>query len=51
MAEMAHSQTLKTHMITEKQTANDTNTAVKNPLGLKKIHHIEFYFGNAKQGE
>lgn len=23
----------------------------KNPLGLKKIHHIEFYVGNAKQAE
>lgn len=27
------------------------NTAVQNPLGLKKIHHIEFYVGNAKQAE
>src|SRR5688572_13214847 len=24
---------------------------VKNPLGLKKIHHVEFYVGNAKQAE
>ncbi|MEO6334778.1 MAG: VOC family protein, partial [Pyrinomonadaceae bacterium] len=23
----------------------------KNPLGLKKIHHVEFYVGNAKQSE
>ena len=23
----------------------------KNPLGLKRIHHIEFYVGNAKQAE
>jgi 4-hydroxyphenylpyruvate dioxygenase len=23
----------------------------KNPLGLKKIHHVEFYVGNAKQAE
>jgi 4-hydroxyphenylpyruvate dioxygenase len=23
----------------------------QNPLGLKKIHHIEFYVGNAKQAE
>lgn len=23
----------------------------KNPLGLKKIHHIEFFVGNAKQAE
>lgn len=38
-------------MITETQTAIDTNTAVKNPLGLKKIHHVEFYVGNAKQAE
>lgn len=27
------------------------NTAVQNPLGLKKIHHVEFYVGNAKQAE
>ncbi len=38
-------------MITETQTAIDTDTAVKNPLGLKKIHHVEFYVGNAKQAE
>ncbi len=25
--------------------------ADKNPLGLKKIHHVEFYVGNAKQAE
>jgi 4-hydroxyphenylpyruvate dioxygenase len=25
--------------------------AEKNPLGLKKIHHVEFYVGNAKQAE
>ncbi len=24
---------------------------VQNPLGLKKIHHVEFYVGNAKQAE
>ena len=24
---------------------------MKNPLGLKKIHHVEFYVGNAKQAE
>ncbi len=23
----------------------------RNPLGLKKIHHVEFYVGNAKQAE
>jgi 4-hydroxyphenylpyruvate dioxygenase len=23
----------------------------KNPLGLKRIHHVEFYVGNAKQAE
>jgi len=23
----------------------------KNPLGLRKIHHVEFYVGNAKQAE
>ncbi|MCM8761188.1 MAG: 4-hydroxyphenylpyruvate dioxygenase, partial [Candidatus Omnitrophica bacterium] len=23
----------------------------ENPLGLKKIHHVEFYVGNAKQAE
>ncbi len=23
----------------------------QNPLGLKKIHHVEFYIGNAKQAE
>ncbi len=38
-------------MITETNTAIDTNTEVKNPLGLKKIHHVEFYVGNAKQAE
>ena len=38
-------------MITETHTEVDTNTAVKNPLGLKKIHHVEFYVGNAKQAE
>ena len=38
-------------MITETQTAINTDTAVKNPLGLKKIHHVEFYVGNAKQAE
>ncbi len=27
------------------------NAVVKNPLGLKKIHHVEFYVGNAKQAE
>lgn len=36
-------------MITETNKAVDT--AVKNPLGLKKIHHVEFYVGNAKQAE
>ena len=38
-------------MITETNTAIDTNKAVQNPLGLKKIHHVEFYVGNAKQAE
>ncbi|MFN0140777.1 MAG: 4-hydroxyphenylpyruvate dioxygenase [Pyrinomonadaceae bacterium] len=38
-------------MITETNTATDTDTAVQNPLGLKKIHHVEFYVGNAKQAE
>jgi 4-hydroxyphenylpyruvate dioxygenase len=38
-------------MITEYQTATNPDTAVKNPLGLKKIHHVEFYVGNAKQAE
>ncbi|HMT07460.1 MAG TPA: 4-hydroxyphenylpyruvate dioxygenase [Pyrinomonadaceae bacterium] len=38
-------------MITETNTAIETNTAVQNPLGLKKIHHVEFYVGNAKQAE
>ncbi|MBE7517409.1 MAG: 4-hydroxyphenylpyruvate dioxygenase [Chloracidobacterium sp.] len=26
-------------------------TEQNNPLGLKKIHHVEFYVGNAKQAE
>ncbi len=26
-------------------------TTEQNPLGLKKIHHVEFYVGNAKQAE
>lgn len=38
-------------MITEKSVTVETNTAVANPLGLKKIHHVEFYVGNAKQAE
>ncbi len=38
-------------MITETNTAINTEAAVKNPLGLKKIHHVEFYVGNAKQAE
>ncbi|MEQ1643255.1 MAG: 4-hydroxyphenylpyruvate dioxygenase [Pyrinomonadaceae bacterium] len=38
-------------MITETNTTVEVNTAVKNPLGLKKIHHVEFYVGNAKQAE
>ena len=38
-------------MITDINTAVETNTAVQNPLGLKKIHHVEFYVGNAKQAE
>ncbi|HEX3102389.1 MAG TPA: VOC family protein, partial [Pyrinomonadaceae bacterium] len=38
-------------MITDTATAVNTDTAVKNPLGLKKIHHVEFYVGNAKQAE
>ena len=25
--------------------------STENPLGLKKIHHVEFYVGNAKQAE
>jgi 4-hydroxyphenylpyruvate dioxygenase len=36
-------------MITETNKAIDT--AVQNPLGLKRIHHVEFYVGNAKQAE
>jgi 4-hydroxyphenylpyruvate dioxygenase len=36
-------------MITEKNIAVDTE--IRNPLGLKKIHHVEFYVGNAKQAE
>ncbi len=36
-------------MITETNTP--VNTTVQNPLGLKKIHHVEFYVGNAKQAE
>ncbi len=38
-------------MITDINTAVEINTAVQNPLGLKKIHHVEFYVGNAKQAE
>jgi 4-hydroxyphenylpyruvate dioxygenase len=38
-------------MITETNKAVDTDTPVQNPLGLKKIHHVEFYVGNAKQAE
>src|SRR3954454_1189802 len=38
-------------MITQTQTTVDTKVTQQNPLGLKKIHHIEFYVGNAKQAE
>lgn len=38
-------------MITETNIAVERNKAVQNPLGLKKIHHVEFYVGNAKQAE
>jgi len=38
-------------MITETNTTLNTETAAQNPLGLKKIHHVEFYVGNAKQAE
>jgi 4-hydroxyphenylpyruvate dioxygenase len=38
-------------MITDTNTAINTSIDVKNPLGLKKIHHVEFYVGNAKQAE
>src|SRR6476469_4130385 len=38
-------------MITETNTAVETKLGVQNPLGLKKIHHVEFYVGNAKQAE
>jgi 4-hydroxyphenylpyruvate dioxygenase len=38
-------------MITEANTAIETKPGVQNPLGLKKIHHVEFYVGNAKQAE
>ncbi|MER3429650.1 MAG: 4-hydroxyphenylpyruvate dioxygenase [Blastocatellia bacterium] len=38
-------------MIKQTNTAVDKNFAVNNPLGLKKIHHVEFYVGNAKQAE
>ena len=38
-------------MITETKTAVDTEVRKQNPLGLKKIHHVEFYVGNAKQAD
>ncbi len=38
-------------MITETDIASETKKVVQNPLGLKKIHHVEFYVGNAKQAE
>ncbi len=38
-------------MITETNTAIETDVRTQNPLGLKKIHHVEFYVGNAKQAE
>lgn len=38
-------------MIRESNKAIEANAAVHNPLGLKKIHHVEFYVGNAKQAE
>ncbi len=38
-------------MIIETKTAIDTEVRKQNPLGLKKIHHVEFYVGNAKQAE
>ena len=30
---------------------NSKVMTTQNPLGLKKIHHVEFYVGNAKQAE
>src|SRR6187401_2968321 len=38
-------------MITETNTGVETGVRKQNPLGLKKIHHVEFYVGNAKQAE
>ena len=38
-------------MIKERSTAVDKSSEERNPLGLKKIHHVEFYVGNAKQAE
>lgn len=38
-------------MITETNTAINNEVQKQNPLGLKKIHHVEFYVGNAKQAE
>jgi 4-hydroxyphenylpyruvate dioxygenase len=38
-------------MITQTNTAINTEAQKQNPLGLKKIHHVEFYVGNAKQAE
>ena len=38
-------------MITDTQTTVETKVTQQNPLGLKKIHHVEFYVGNAKQAE
>src|SRR5215203_6325477 len=38
-------------MITETNTIANTEVQRQNPLGLKKIHHVEFYVGNAKQAE
>ena len=38
-------------MNTETNTVNNSKVQIQNPLGLKKIHHVEFYVGNAKQAE
>ena len=37
--------------VERQRSEGDIEMETTNPLGLKKIHHVEFYVGNAKQAE
>src|SRR3982750_4852566 len=38
-------------MTTDMHATVEREVVNQNPLGLKKIHHVEFYVGKAKQAE